>query len=73
MKVWSWLKDELPQGYVQFNMECDLVRYENKVETIMGIYSWNLLGESKFEGVRKPSQKGPHVDRFGMRWNGSLK
>jgi hypothetical protein len=54
-------------------MECDLVRYENKVETIMGIYSWNLLGESKFEGVRKPSQKGPHVDRFGMRWNGSLK
>jgi hypothetical protein len=32
-------------------MECDFVRYENKVETTMGIHSWNLLGENKFEGV----------------------
>jgi hypothetical protein len=38
LKVWSWLRGGLPQGYVQFNMECDLVRYENKVETIMRIH-----------------------------------
>ncbi len=38
-------------------MECDLVRYENKVETIEGIHSLNLLGENYFKGVQKSSQK----------------
>jgi len=37
--------------YVQFNVECDLVRYENKVEMIVGIHLQNLLGESKLKGV----------------------
>jgi hypothetical protein len=32
-------------------MECDLVRYEIKVETIVGIHLWNLLGENNLEGV----------------------
>jgi hypothetical protein len=50
-------KRRLPQGYVQFDMECDLMRYESKVETIVGIHLWNLLGENNFEGVQKPSQK----------------
>ncbi len=38
MRAWSWLKGELPQGHVQFDMKCDLVRYGNKVETIVKIY-----------------------------------
>ncbi len=38
MRAWSWLKGELPQGHVQFDMKCDLVQYENKVETIVKIY-----------------------------------
>jgi hypothetical protein len=33
------------------------VQYENKVETTMGIHSWNLMSERKFESVRRPSQK----------------
>jgi hypothetical protein len=28
----------LPQRYVQFDVECDLVRYESKVETTMKIH-----------------------------------
>jgi hypothetical protein len=37
--VWSWLRGGLPQGYVQFDVERDLVQYESKVETIMGVHS----------------------------------
>jgi hypothetical protein len=57
MKAWSWLKGELPQGYVQFHMKCDLVRYGNKVETIMKIYTHSLLGENILEDVQKKSLK----------------
>jgi hypothetical protein len=32
-------------------MECDLVQYENKVETNVGIHSQNPLGEKYLEGV----------------------
>jgi hypothetical protein len=39
LKVWSWLKGGLPQGYVQFDVEFDLVQYENKVETFIKIHS----------------------------------
>ncbi len=35
----------LPQGYVQFNVECDLVQYETKVETIVEIRLQNLLNK----------------------------
>jgi hypothetical protein len=38
-------------------MECDLVQYESKVKTNVGIHSWNLLSEKNLRGVRKPSQK----------------
>jgi hypothetical protein len=38
LKFWSWLKGELPQGYMQFDLECDFMQYENKVETIVGIH-----------------------------------
>jgi hypothetical protein len=38
-----------------FDMECDLVQYENKVETTVGIHSWNILGESSLKGVQRPS------------------
>jgi len=55
LRVWSWLKNGLHQRYVQFDVECDLVQYENKVETSMGIHSRNLLGERSFGGVQKPS------------------
>jgi hypothetical protein len=37
---------------MQFDMECDLVHYENKVETTMGIHMRNFLGGNNFEGVR---------------------
>jgi len=51
LRFWSWLKGELPQGYMQFDVECDLMRYESKVETIVGIHSQNLLGENNLGGV----------------------
>ncbi len=38
-------------------MECDPMRYENKVEIIELIHSPNQLGENNLEGVQKPSQK----------------
>ncbi len=38
-------------------VECDLMQYENKVETTKGIYSFNFQGENSFKGVQKPSQK----------------
>jgi hypothetical protein len=38
-------------------MECDIVRYENKVEIISKTHLLNLLGENSPEGVQKPSQK----------------
>jgi hypothetical protein len=57
MNVWSWWKGKLPQGYVQFNMECDLMWYENKVEITVGIHLQNLMGENNFGGVQIPSHK----------------
>jgi hypothetical protein len=36
-------------------VECDLVRHENKIETIEEIHRLNLLGENILEGVKKPS------------------
>jgi hypothetical protein len=32
-------------------MKCDPVQYENKVETIEGIHSLNLMGENSLEHV----------------------
>jgi hypothetical protein len=58
LKVWSWLRGKPLQGYVQFDMGCDIERYGNKVETTMKIHLQNLLGENYFESVQKPSLKG---------------
>ncbi len=55
LKAWSWLRDESLQGHVQFEVECDLVQYENKIETTEEIHKLNLLGENILEGVQKPS------------------
>jgi len=46
----------LPQGYVQFNVECDIMQYDSKVETIVGIHLQNLLGKNSFKVVQ-PSNK----------------
>jgi hypothetical protein len=53
LKVWSWLKGKPFQGYVQFNVGCDLIQYGNKVETIVGIHLQKNSGENSFEGVQK--------------------
>jgi hypothetical protein len=37
MKAWSWLRGGPLQGYVQFDVGCDLAQYENKIKTIVGI------------------------------------
>jgi hypothetical protein len=55
LKAWSCLKCGPPQKCVKFDVECDLVQYENKVEIIMRIHLLNLLGENNLRGVRKPS------------------
>ncbi len=57
LKAWSWLRGMSFQGHVQFELECGLVQYENKVETIEGIHLLNLQNEHNLEGVQKPSQK----------------
>jgi hypothetical protein len=38
-------------------MECDLMWYENKVETTMRIHFQNLMDENNFRCVQKPSWK----------------
>jgi len=55
LRTCSRLRGELPQRHVQFNVECDLVRYENKVETTMRIRLQNFQGENNFKGVQKSS------------------
>jgi hypothetical protein len=60
MRALLKLRSRPPQGHVRFDMECDLVQYENKVETIVGIHLWNLLLEVNFEGVQTPS-KNDHL------------
>jgi len=55
--IWSWLKGKLLQRHVQFEVECDFVWYENKVEITKGIHLLNLLNENNPKGVQKPSQK----------------
>jgi hypothetical protein len=42
---------------MQFGVECDPVRYENKVKITKKIHSLNLLSENNVENVQKPSQK----------------
>jgi hypothetical protein len=51
LKAWSWLKGGLLEGHVQFNVECDLAQYENKVKTTRGIHAWKILGENNIGGV----------------------
>jgi hypothetical protein len=55
LKAWSWLGGGLLQGYVQFEVKCDFVQYENKIETIKGIHVLNLMGENNLERVKKTS------------------
>jgi hypothetical protein len=38
-------------------VECDLVQYENKIETTMRIHSWNFMGKNNLENVQKLSPK----------------
>ncbi len=57
LKAWSWLRGGLFQGHLQFGVECDHMRYENKVGTIERIHLLNLQGENNFESVQKPSRK----------------
>jgi hypothetical protein len=45
LKAWSWLRGGPLQGHVQFDMESDLVQYENKIKTTMGIHLQNFMGE----------------------------
>jgi hypothetical protein len=33
-EVWLWLRGGLPQGYVQFNVECDLMQYDTKLKQL---------------------------------------
>jgi hypothetical protein len=43
--------------HIQFKVEWDPKQYENKVETIEGTHSLNLLNENNLEDAQKPSQK----------------
>jgi hypothetical protein len=54
-------------------VECDLWQYNNKAEITKGIHSLNLLGEKNPKGVLKTLLERPFVDKWGMRWNVSLK
>jgi hypothetical protein len=57
LRVWSWLRGGPLHGHVQFNMDCELVHYENKIETTMGIHLCNFLGGNNLKGVQKPFKK----------------
>jgi hypothetical protein len=43
------------QKCMQFKVECDLVQYENKVETTNGIHVLNLQSENSPKGVQQTS------------------
>jgi hypothetical protein len=43
LKVWSWLKGEPFQKHMEFKVECDLVQYQNKIETTFKNYTLNLF------------------------------
>jgi len=58
---------------MQFDVKCDLMQYDNKIETIVGIHLWNFLDEIVFGGFQKPFQKRPFVNKFDIHWNISLK
>jgi len=51
LKAYSWLKGGPLQGHMQFGVDCDLVRYENKVRTTKGIHSLNFQGENNFKDI----------------------
>jgi hypothetical protein len=42
---------------MQFEVECDPMQYENKVETTKGIHTFNFLNKNNLEGVQNTSQK----------------
>jgi hypothetical protein len=42
---------------MQFGVERDLLRYENKVKTTEGIHLLIIQGENNPKNVQKPSQK----------------
>jgi hypothetical protein len=47
---------------------CVLVQYENKVETIVEIHSWNLLSEDNPKNVQRPSQNDHlHINEACVR------
>jgi hypothetical protein len=45
------------------------MQYENKVETIVGTHSQNLLGENSSKGFKKIVLKILLVDKCNMCWN----
>lgn len=53
-------------------MECDIVRYENKIETYAKIHLQNLLGENNPE-MFKTILEGVLVDKCDMGWNANLR
>jgi hypothetical protein len=72
LKVWSWLIGKPLQIHMQFEMEYDLVRYENKDETTNGIHSLNFQMKIILK-VLKTHPKGPLANKCGMHWNVHLK
>jgi hypothetical protein len=42
---------------MQFGVDYDPMRYENKVKTIKKLHLLNLLGENNVQNVQKSSQK----------------
>jgi len=52
LKAWSWLTCESLQKHMQFGVECDPMKYENKVGTTEGVHSLNLQGENSFKDVQ---------------------
>jgi hypothetical protein len=41
LKAWSWLKGGPLQIHMQFGVECDPMRYDNKIGTTKGIHIYN--------------------------------
>jgi hypothetical protein len=45
---------------MQFEVECDFVQYENKVEIIEGLHLLNLLGENSLKGVKNHPKRNTY-------------
>jgi len=73
LKAWSWLKDELLQGYVKFYVGCVTLR--NMGTKLKQLWESNcrIFWVKTISRYSKTIPKKLFVDKCNMCWNANLK